>query len=240
MGALGHYLEARGVATTQISLVREHTAAMRPPRALWVPFMLGRPFGAPGDAAFQRRVLLAVLSLLEAPARVLADYDEDAPAAPADAEGVACPVSFGRAAAAGDWHALLAREVEELAPWHELAKQRRSRTTTGFSGVSIDDAARIVASSIESEPVENLKGMSAGETLKVVCDELRAYYYEAAAAQPGKLDTDAIQRWFWRDTVAGRGFLALQKVCAASGDPSLQVFGGNTLVPRAIRHTLAG
>ena len=26
-------------------------AALSPPRALWVPFMLGRPFGAPGDPA---------------------------------------------------------------------------------------------------------------------------------------------------------------------------------------------
>ena len=64
MGALGHFLEEEGVPTTQISLVREHTAAMNPPRALWVPFILGRPFGVPNDPAFQRRVLLAVLGLL--------------------------------------------------------------------------------------------------------------------------------------------------------------------------------
>ena len=69
------------MATTQISLVREHTAAMGPPRALWVPFILGRPFGVPGDAAFQQRVLRSVLNLLEAPAGpVLADYSEEAPA----------------------------------------------------------------------------------------------------------------------------------------------------------------
>ena len=68
MGALGHYLESEGIATTGISLVREHTEAMQPPRFLWVPFPLGRPLGAPGDAAFQHRVIRAALSLLEAPA----------------------------------------------------------------------------------------------------------------------------------------------------------------------------
>jgi len=71
-----------------------------------------------------------------------------------------------------------------------------------------------------------------------VCDDLRAYYYEVAGAQPGRIDADAVQRWFWNDTVAGRAFLALQKICVASSDPSLQVFGGNTLVPRAIAHSL--
>ena len=51
VGALGHYLERGGVPTTQISLIREHTERIRPPRALWVPFELGRPFGVPHDAA---------------------------------------------------------------------------------------------------------------------------------------------------------------------------------------------
>ena len=36
--------------TTGISLVRENTASMQPPRALWVPFPLGRPLGVPDDA----------------------------------------------------------------------------------------------------------------------------------------------------------------------------------------------
>jgi hypothetical protein len=53
VGALGHYLEAEGVPTTSISLVREHTEVIRPPRALWVTFELARPLGAPDDAALQ-------------------------------------------------------------------------------------------------------------------------------------------------------------------------------------------
>jgi hypothetical protein len=80
VGALGHFIEEGGIATTAISLIREHTEAIKPPRALWVPFDLGRPFAVPHDAAFQRRVLLAVLQLLEAPSGpVLADYPEPAP-----------------------------------------------------------------------------------------------------------------------------------------------------------------
>lgn len=218
--------------------MREHTAAMGPPRALWVPFILGRPFGVPGDAAFQHRVLRAVLQLLAAPAGpVLVDYAEEAPAPRAEeTEGMACPVSFDRKTDAGDLGAALAREIEELAPWHDLAAKRRSRTTTGLSGMTMEEAAQFVTSYLNSVPASNLNGMSAGEALKIVCDDLRAYYYEAAAAQPGNPDAQAVLYWFWHDTAAGRAFLALQKICLASGDQSLQVLGGNSLVPRAIVH----
>ncbi len=220
--------------------MREHTQAINPPRALWVPFILGRPFGVPGDGAFQRCVLLAALRLLEAPAGpVLEDYPEDAPhPAEEEMQGVACPVSFERAVDTRDPGAELTQEIEELAPWHDLAEKRRARTTTGLSGMPMEKAAQFVASYLKSSPAPNLAGMSAGETLKIVCDDLRAYYYEAAAAQPGNPDAQAVLHWFWHDTAAGRAFLALQKICVASDDQSLQVLGGNSLVPRAIMHTL--
>ena len=75
MGALGHFLESEGLATTQISLIREHTASIRPPRALWVPHMLGRPLGDPGDVKGQKSVLEGALRLLErAEGPVLVDH----------------------------------------------------------------------------------------------------------------------------------------------------------------------
>ena len=221
--------------------MREHTEAINPPRALWVPYILGRPFGVPGDSAFQRRVLLAALRLLEAAVGpVLVDYAEEAPR-PAEEEmqGVACPVSFESARDESNLGAQLAREVGELAPWHDIAARRRTRTTTGLSGMPMQEAAKFVASYLDSSPAHNLDGVSAGETLKIVCDDLRAYYYEAAAAQPGNPNAEAIRRWFWHDTAAGRAFLALQRICAVSSDKSLQVLGENFLVPRAIMHELS-
>ncbi|MGA1108472.1 MAG: selenoprotein B, partial [Pseudomonadales bacterium] len=63
MSALGYYLERAGIATTGISLVREHTAQLQPPRSLWVSFPLGRPLGIPNDAEFQHAVIKAALEL---------------------------------------------------------------------------------------------------------------------------------------------------------------------------------
>ena len=80
-----------------IALVREHAEAIRAPRALWVPFELGRPLGAPNEAAFQRRVLNVALDLLgsgDGPV-VLEDFPEDAPGPKAEEEtSWVCPVSF--------------------------------------------------------------------------------------------------------------------------------------------------
>ena len=94
---MGHYFEVEGLPTAQISLVRKHTVVIQPPRALWVPFDLGRPFGTPGEAAFQRRVISAALALFERESGpVLEDFPEDAPGeAPSYAEGWSCPVALG-------------------------------------------------------------------------------------------------------------------------------------------------
>ena len=170
---------------------------------------------------------------------VLEDYAEEAPRPTAEeTAGMACPVSFERAVDERDLGAALSREIEELSPWHDLAAKRRERTTTGLSGMTMDEAALFLASYLNAAPQPNLDGMSAGETLKIVCDDIRAYYYEAAAAKPGNPDAAAVLHWFWHDTAAGRAFLALQEICVASDDKSLQVLGGNFIVPRAIMHTL--
>ena len=47
-------------------MIREVTEKLRPPRALYCPFPLGRPLGRPDDAVFQHRVLDAAFALLEA------------------------------------------------------------------------------------------------------------------------------------------------------------------------------
>jgi len=50
--------------TASVTMLPEITAAVRAPRALSVPWPLGFPLGAPGDAPLQREVLLRLLGLL--------------------------------------------------------------------------------------------------------------------------------------------------------------------------------
>ncbi|MPZ42203.1 MAG: hypothetical protein GEV05_02135 [Betaproteobacteria bacterium] len=241
---MGHYLERKGVPTAQVSLIREQTAAIGPPRALWVPFMLGRPFGVPNDPAFQRRVLLRLLSLFEAASGpVLEDFPEDVPADPGDAQGYVCPVSFERPArerGAEDMAGALIDEIAQLAPWHDRARRRRGRSTVGIAGMPIEESGRLIAIFLRGEPVTNLRpDVALGTLLKRCCDDVKAYYFEAAGAQPGQLSARAIDRWFWRDTAAGRVFLHLHEVGRAHSDKSVVTFVERSLVPRAVQQIAA-
>jgi hypothetical protein len=241
VGALGHFIERAGVPTAQISLIREQTAAIKPPRALWVPFMLGRPLGAPNASDFQRKVLRTLLELFERPAGpVLEDFPEDAPAHGAGDVPFACPVSFAREPADHDEPVeAMRREIAQLAPWYDLAMKRRGRSTVGVSGLTMHDAARFAASYAGDKPeAPYAEGLSAGVALKRACDDLKAYHYEAVAAQPGNLSPKDIDRWFWFETATARVFLRIQQACLRSEDKSLHPLGRLSLVPRAIAHAL--
>lgn len=225
------------MATTQISLVREHTEAMRPPRALWVPFMLGRPFGVPNDAAFQRRVLLAALRLLEAlNGPVLEDYPEEAPHPAGDeVEGFACPVSFSRPPGEDGLAGALQNEIAELAPWYDLARKNRGRTTATLSGLTPEAAAKFITNFIADPAIpayrEDLTPVLA---LRLVCQDLKAYYLGAVAAQHGARAAYEAQQWFWHDTAAGKVFFKLRDACLGSEDEMVRRFGVKGVVPMAI------
>jgi hypothetical protein len=62
---LQEYIERAGIATVSISLLREVTSVIKPPRALFVPFPMGYPLGEPKNAHLQHRIIAAALGLLE-------------------------------------------------------------------------------------------------------------------------------------------------------------------------------
>jgi hypothetical protein len=246
VGTLAHYFEDEGIATTQISLVRPQSENARPPRALWVPFELGRPLGAPGDAAFQTRVLRAVLALLErndGPV-ILDDYEEDAPlvvAAEAAMEGWACPINLppppADLDAGGGFRAALLDEIGRMTPWYDIALKDSGRTTVGLSGLEIGEIAELIAQTLDGTPPNN-----GSEQLKFAVDDLKAWYREAAAAQPGGNTGLAVGDWFYGETVAGKALFALYPILNEMGkrldDPFMQTFGRVLLIPHAQRHRL--
>ena len=58
-------IEREGIATVSISLLSEVVSVLEPPRALFVPFPMGYPLGAPNDLALQHRIISAALDLLD-------------------------------------------------------------------------------------------------------------------------------------------------------------------------------
>jgi hypothetical protein len=65
VGLVAAALEREGIATVVIQLLREVAERVRPPRALFVPFLHGYPMGKAEDAAAQHAVLEAALRILE-------------------------------------------------------------------------------------------------------------------------------------------------------------------------------
>jgi hypothetical protein len=64
VGLIQRAIEYAGITTVSISLLREITEKIRPPRALFVPFPLGYPLGEPNNPDLQVRIMRAAFSLL--------------------------------------------------------------------------------------------------------------------------------------------------------------------------------
>jgi hypothetical protein len=239
VSALAHYLEAEGVPAVAISLIRLHTEKIRPPRALWVPFELGRPLGAPKDQAFQTRVIAAALGLLESASGpvVLKDFPEDDPTA---ADVPDWQPQFDLAAGmldlddGAELDRALRQEVLAVAPFRERFIAPNGRTTIGLSGLTIDEcAARLAASVSGAPPATDDPAVSPVQALRWAIDDLKAYYFEAMSADGAVPSSRQMQAWFWDHTLAARLIIALRRQLLASDDKRSQAVGRMNLVPGA-------
>ena len=201
------------MATTSISLVREQSEAVRPPRALWVSFALGRPLGSASDPDFQKAVLRSAFDLLEtADEPTIADYPIEAPeeAGP----GVwACPLNLPVSDDPTYTGRLLA-EVARLRPWSTETRASRGRTLFGATGAGVDqvdEVARTLGSIADSGIVDEVSrdevdwAFPMPLLVRHLADDLRTFYHEAIAAQPGAMapNHDALNEWIFGGTALG-------------------------------------
>ncbi|HSI00553.1 MAG TPA: hypothetical protein VLA02_08125 [Reyranella sp.] len=206
--------------------MREHTETIRPPRALWVTFELGRPLGIPDDAPFQRRVVKAALDLLaRTDGPLIADYPEEVPEV-TDFSGWACPINLAPSETDS-----LAAEIDRLATWYDQSVARLGRTTVGVSGLDMPAAGALVSRALAGDLPE-------AQPLKEAIDDLRAYYLEAASAFPDPGSAATRKKWFWDETALAKAILALQPTLAASADPQHKILANLTLIPATERYRL--
>jgi D-proline reductase (dithiol) PrdB len=64
VGLVQSVIEKSGIPTVSITLLREVTERVQPPRALAVARPLGYPLGEPGNAVLQKDIIKAALQLL--------------------------------------------------------------------------------------------------------------------------------------------------------------------------------
>jgi len=238
VGGLAHYFENEGLSTTQISLIRPHTEKIKPPRALWVSFDMGRPLGDPDDPAFQTRVLQAVFRLLDAKeGPVLVDFPEDAAYMTRDTLW-ACPVTFDPVDEDLSQEETLIKafraEMNQLRNWYDLALEKRGRTTVGVSGIDLENLADFISAFLTGPYPENPNPeFRLPHTLNLAVDDLKAFYTEAVTAQPGPTGSpDQIADWFYGQTAAGRLLYAIRdKGVTQKEDGFLRIVAGALLIP---------
>lgn len=65
VGLIQAAIERVGITTVSITLLREITEKIQPPRAMFVPYKLGYPLGQPNNPNLQKKIIKSALSLLE-------------------------------------------------------------------------------------------------------------------------------------------------------------------------------
>lgn len=214
MCALAHVLEAHGIATVSIVSVRSVAERMRPPRALYGEFPLGRPLGHPSDPEFQHDVLRRGFALLDAPTGpVLATHPE---VIELETEPLACSLP-------ARYDPNLPPAVDEAgalrAAYDRSVAARGGRTSVGrvaapevipdvlAAFVRIADGTPWTDAGLPGDPVQ-------------CAHDVRTYYEEAAlalddaASEPGRAEA-----WFYEITEGGKVLLAARKSMQDAGAP---------------------
>jgi len=228
-------LEERGFSTVAIASVRPQAEKTRPPRALWTTSQLGRPLGEPEDPVFQRRVLMAALSLLERPGGpvILEDFNEDPPGWQDAPRWQAPPLTAvtGPLETPGAWAAAFAAELTALLPRWQIAQARFGRTTVGLSfqtpAAWPEFATRFLAGELPRVAELDTPALA----LRMLSDDIKTLYGEVAQAEGPAPSAHQIDEWFWRQTVAGRLLIALRTAAMASENNALKTVGGRFFVP---------
>lgn len=206
-----------------------------------MPFPLGRPLGVASNPEFQLDVMRSALAMLvTATEPTIEDYPVEAPGP--GPEPWACPLALNVDADDSLSGRFLA-EVGRLEPWAAATRRERGRTLFGLSGAAMDQViplATALASVAESGEV-GLELEADIEwkhempfLLRHIAEDVRCFYHEAIAAQPGVTppDHDALNAWIFGQTVFGEVLIGLaDHLTAAAETDGTAALVRNFIVP---------
>ncbi|MDC0068816.1 hypothetical protein OAL10_08505 [Gammaproteobacteria bacterium] len=175
---------------------------------------MGRPLGSADNPDFQKQVIRTALGMLAtATEPTIEDYLIEAPEE-AEPEQWACPVNFP-VKTDGSFTARLTAEVTRLIPWSAETRATRGRTLFGASGAAphqVEAVARALGKMADDGNVIDMPDegvewkFSMPLLVRHLADDLRTFYHEAIASQPGPgaPDHEALTAWIFGETDAGR------------------------------------
>lgn len=212
MSALAHVLEAHGLATVSLGIIREQIVNTAPPRGLYCDFPLGRPLGRPGDPEFQHRVLAQALGMIEtATEPVVEEFPE---AIREEGTILACPMPPRDDA---DAHPAVA-EARGLRAAYERTMANHGERMGAFRVLTPDTVPDAIGVFAEIAGGANWREAGIPGIPARVAQDIRGYYEAAAVSladhTPGAFEAT---RWFLHHTEAGRTLLAAREEMKAQG-----------------------
>ena len=204
-----------------LSLVREHTEKVKPPRAVYVPFPLGLPVGHPGNVAEQRAVLDLAFSTLSATGGpVLLEYRDDA-----SADEVGSPAQASEIDVAADARTLdFATEVTLMRRYWEQRLAATGRTGVGLSKIPpprFRGIVRFLEAYVNDPSIDTelRSDTPVPAFIRHCVEDLRVMYTEARLqTHPHESSVDR-QRWLLGSTALGVMIRRVRDVMDASDDP---------------------
>ncbi len=215
MSTLAHVFEAAGIATVVLAATLSVVERMRPPRALFCEFPLGRPLGKPADAEFQHDVLSRAFALLDRDSGPVLEIHPEVIEADEMPLSCAMPPRFDPN---------LPASVDEANGLRKAYDRTLARRGVSSVGRSIDadgvPAALQVLEAIIAGTSWKDAGIPGGNTT-ALCHDIRTYYEEAAlelvdGPPPGGRAAEA---WFFEATEAGRTVMAARAAIKEQGGP---------------------
>lgn len=202
-----------------------------------MPFALGRPLGSADDPEFQKQVIRASLGMLATATEVtIEDYPIEAPEEAAPEQWV-CPVNF-RITEDESFTARLVAEVTRLAPWAAETRATRGRTLFGASGAKPDQVEILAHAlggiadqgNVMTPPDEKDVEWNFSMPLLVrhMADDMRTFYHEAIASQPGPgaPNHDALTAWIFSGTALGDTLVAIAEHLTEDDRPASLIVRG--------------
>jgi hypothetical protein len=209
------------MSTVAISLVREHTVKIKPPRAVWVPFPFGISVGHRFDVAEQRAVLDLAFSTLDAShGPVLLDFvaavrrERAAPLQASDVEV--------------DPLALTIDLVTEVEAMRDRREQQANHSHVGLSRIPPEQFGGLVrwlvryAGGDDTDFPGRPPEIALLPFIRYAVEDLRVLYLEERMRMLPDESSDDRQRWLLGSTALGVFLRTLRDRFEASDDPKVK------------------
>jgi hypothetical protein len=130
----------------------------------------------------------------------------------------------------------LQQEITLLEPWYKESIRLFNRPRLdGLTMNSPEEMINYLVSFVVDPNIETfIPGQPITRALKLIADDLKYFYYQAAMARPDNVSDIQLSNWFFGETLAGKLLINIRKICLEHENPNLKIIGRTNFLPNAM------